>query len=182
MRFANGAANAIQAWTAHHGYSCEIEKVALEGEGRIAERVDILWKLLFNWMEKIRKADFLIIACHSQGVPVAIMLLAKLIAFGCVNGARIGVCAMAGVNLGPFGDYKSRWISGSAGELFDFAEAASVVSKNYEAALSSVLRFGVKVLFMGSIDDQLVSLEVSRNFRYISSTNRDLCNALLQMP
>lgn len=178
MRFANGAANAIQAWTAHQGYSCEIEKVALEGEGKIAERVDLLWKLLFNWMEKIRKADFVIIACHSQGVPVAIMLLAKLIAFGCVNGARIGVCAMAGVNLGPFGDYKSRWISGSAGELFDFADAASHVSKDYEAALSSVLSFGVKVLYAGSIDDQLVSLEVSRNFRHIQLKILDLCDAL----
>ena len=178
MRFANGAANAIQAWAAHQGYSCEIEKVALEGEGKIAERVDVLWSLLLNWMEKLRKADFVIIACHSQGVPVAIMLLAKLIAFGCVNGTRIGVCAMAGVNLGPFGDYKSRWISGSAGELFDFAEAASSVSKDYEEALSNVLRFGVKVLYAGSIDDQLVSLEVSRRFRYISSTNLDLCDAL----
>ena len=85
---------------------------------------------------------------------------------------------MAGVNLGPFGDYKSRWISGSAGELFDFAEAASSVSKDYEEALSNVLRFGVKVLYAGSIDDQLVSLEVSRRFRYISSTNLDLCDAL----
>ena len=178
MRFANGAANAIQAWTAHQGYSCEIEKVALEGEGKIAERVDVLWSLLLNWMEKLRKADFVIIACHSQGVPVAIMLLAKLIAFGCVNGARIGVCAMAGVNLGPFGDYKSRWISGSAGELFDFAEAASNVSKDYEEALSNVLRFGVKVLYAGSIDDQLVSLEVSRSFSYISSTDLDLCDTL----
>lgn len=161
MRFANGAASAIQAWTAHRGYSCEIEKIALEGEGRIAERLDVLWKLLLNWMEDIRKADFVMIACHSQGVPVAMMLIAKLIAFGCVNTARIGVCAMAGVNLGPFGDYKSRWISGSAGELFDFAQSDSQVSKDYEAALSSALRFGVRILCVGSIDDQLVSLEVS---------------------
>ena len=161
MRFANGAATAIQAWTIHRGYSCEIEKVALEGEGKIAERLDVLWKLLLSWMEDIRKADFIMIACHSQGVPVTMMLISKLIAFGCVSNARIGVCAMAGVNLGPFGDYKSRWISGSAGELFDFAQADSRVSKAYETALSSALRFGVRVLYVGSIDDQLVSLEVS---------------------
>ena len=162
MRFANGAANAIHAWTVRRGYFCDsIEKVALEGEGKIADRVDVLWKLLLNWMDHIRKADLIMIACHSQGVPVAMMLVSKLIAFGCVNGARIGVCAMAGVNLGPFGDYKSRWISGSAGELFEFAEANSKVSKDYQAALSNVLRFGVRVLYAGSIDDQLVSLEVS---------------------
>ena len=164
MRFANGAANAIQAWTIRRGYSCEIEKIALEGEGKIAERLDVLWELLLNWMEDIRKADFIMIACHSQGVPVTMMLISKLIAFGCINNARIGVCAMAGVNLGPFGDYKSRWISGSAGELFDFAQADSQVSKAYETALSSALRVGVRVLYVGSIDDQLVSLEVSSPF------------------
>ena len=162
LRFANGAANAIQTWTTRQGFSCDVEKIALEGEGKIAERVDILWNLLLNWMEDIRKADFLMIACHSQGVPVAIMLISKLIAFGCVSGARIGICAMAGVNLGPFGDYKSRWISGSAGELFDFSDADSQVSQDYRVALSNVLSFGVKIVYAGSIDDQLVSLEVSK--------------------
>ena len=164
IRFANSAASAIHKWTRNQGYSCEVEKVALEGEGKIAERVDLLWKLMLNWIEKIRKADFVMIACHSQGVPVAMMLVAKLIAFGCVNSTRIGVCAMAGVNLGPFSEYyKSRWISGSAGELFDFAYPDSQVSKDYEAALDVGLKFGVKIVYVGSIDDQLVSLEVYFN-------------------
>ena len=160
IRFANSAASAIQRWCQDQGYSCEVEKVALEGEGKIAERLDLLWKLLLNWIDKIRKADFVMIACHSQGVPVAMMLVAKLIAFGCVNSARIGVCAMAGVNMGPFVDYKSRWIGGSAAELFDFCIPDSQVSKDYEAALDVALRFGIRIVYIGSIDDQLVSLEV----------------------
>ena len=162
IRFANSAAQAILKWAQDQGYSCEVEKVALEGEGKVADRTDLLWKLLLNWIEKIRRADFLMIACHSQGVPVAMMLLAKLIAFGCVNSTKIGVCAMAGVNLGPFADYKSRWISGSAGELFEFAQPDSQVSKDYEAALDVSLKFGAKLVYIGSIDDQLVSLEVSK--------------------
>lgn len=161
IRFANSAASAIQKWAQDHGYSCEVEKVALEGEGRIAERINLLWKLMLNWIEEIRKADFVMFACHSQGVPVTMMLVAKLIAFGCVNAARIGVCAMAGVNLGPFADYKSRWISGSAGELFEFARPNSTVSRDYEVALDTALRFGIRIVYVGSIDDQLVSLEVS---------------------
>ncbi|MCJ1417634.1 hypothetical protein MMC32_003978 [Xylographa parallela] len=161
IRFADSAASAIRRWTEAHGYSCETEKIALEGEGKVEERVDLLWKLILNWIEDISKSDFILIACHSQGVPVAIMLVAKLIKFGCVNGARIGICAMAGVNLGPFADYKSRWISGSAGELFDFARPESRVSKDYEAALEHALMFGVKIVYVGSIDDQLVSLESS---------------------
>ncbi|KAG2416455.1 hypothetical protein HFD88_007670 [Aspergillus terreus] len=164
VRFSTMAAEAIRKWTEDRGYQCEIEKIALEGEGRIAERVDLLWKLLLNWMEKIRNADFILVACHSQGVPVAIMLVAKLIAFGCLNATRVGVCAMAGVNLGPFHDYRSRLISGSAGELFDFALPYSQVSKDYEAALKTSLNFGVRVSYIGSIDDQLVSLEVQFPF------------------
>ncbi|KAI3115299.1 hypothetical protein CBS147333_1696 [Penicillium roqueforti] len=161
IRFSNMAADAIRKYTESHGYSCEIAKIALEGEGRITERVDLLWKLLLNWMEEIRKADFVMFACHSQGVPVTIMLVAKLIQFGCLDAKRVGICAMAGVNLGPFPDYRSRWISGSAGELFEFALPYSKVSKEYEAALKCALNFGVRISYIGSIDDQLVSLESS---------------------
>ena len=163
IKFSNMAAKAINGWTRAQGYSCEVKTAALEGEGRIAERVELLWKLLLNWIDEIRKSDFIMVACHSQGVPVAMMLVAKLIDFGCLNPAsvKIGICAMAGVNMGPFLDYKSNWISGSAGELFEFSDPASTVSKSYLAALETVLRFGARVSFVGSIDDQLVSLESS---------------------
>lgn len=160
IRFSNSAAQAIKNWTDERGYECEIEKIALEGEGFIADRVDLLWKLLLNWVEHLRQADFIMVACHSQGVPVAIMLVAKLIAFGCVSSARIGVCAMAGINLGPFAEYKSRIFGGSALELFDFGNPNSKVSQMYQHALEEVLRFGTRIVYVGSIDDQLVSMEV----------------------
>lgn len=160
IRFANAAAAAIQSWTESQGYSCETEKVALEGEGFVSDRVDTLWKLLVNWIEHVRTADFILVACHSQGVPVAIMLVAKLIQFGYVNAARIGICAMAGVNLGPFPEYRSRFFGGSAGELFEFSRPESMVSQKYQGALRVVLNYGVRIVYVGSIDDQLVSLEV----------------------
>lgn len=65
------------------------------------------------------------------------------------------------VNLGPFVDYKSRWIGASARELFDFAQNESQVSKDYHAALTIILKAGVRIAYVGSIDDQLVSLDVS---------------------
>ncbi|KAF2014859.1 hypothetical protein BU24DRAFT_371665 [Aaosphaeria arxii CBS 175.79] len=161
IRFANAARTAIEDWTKSHGYSVDIEQIALEGEGFIAERVNTLWKLLLNWIEHIKTADFILIACHSQGVPVAIMLVAKLIQFGCVSAARIGVCAMAGVNMGPFADYKTKYFGPTAAELFEFGDPHSLVSQMYLAALDEVLRYGVRILYVGSIDDQLVSLESS---------------------
>ncbi len=183
IKFANHAAAAIRRWTDKNGsVDCEIEKVALEGEGKIADRVDNLWKLLLNWIDHVRRADFILVACHSQGVPVAVMLVAKLVEFGVVSTGRIGICAMgksfqnailfllmsllAGVSLGPFPDYKSKLFSGSAGELFEFADPESSVSKRYEDALRVAVKYGVRITYCGSIDDQLVSMEVgtTQNF------------------
>ncbi|KAF2964658.1 hypothetical protein GQX73_g8920 [Xylaria multiplex] len=108
---------------------------------------------------KIKKA--MAIACHSQGVPVSIMLLAKLIDLGVITSSRVGVCAMAGVSLGPFPDYKSGMgmLMGSAAELWQFADPASEVSKRYEHSLKTVVDYGARITFIGSIDDQLVPLE-----------------------
>ncbi|KAH9866155.1 hypothetical protein J1614_008720 [Plenodomus biglobosus] len=161
IRFANAAAAAIKDWSEARGYSPEIEQIALEGEGFVAERVNSLWKLLLNWIDHIKAADFILVACHSQGVPVAMMLVAKLIQFGCVNTTRIGICAMAGVNMGPFIEYKTKYFGPTAAELFEFSNPKSLVSQMYLAALDEVLRFGVRILYVGSIDDQLVSLESS---------------------
>ncbi|CAI4219093.1 unnamed protein product [Parascedosporium putredinis] len=162
IRFANLGAEAIRRWADANGQSdCVIEKVALEGEGKIADRVNNLWTLLLNWIEQLREADLVIVACHSQGVPVSIILLAKLIDLGIIQNAKIGVCAMAGVTLGPFPDYKSSMglLMGAAAELWELANPASEISQRYEAALKEVLEYGVRITFIGSIDDQLVPME-----------------------
>ncbi|KAK3333318.1 hypothetical protein B0T19DRAFT_382016 [Cercophora scortea] len=162
IKFANHTAEAIRRWADNHGCAdCEIEKVALEGDGRIGERVENLWKLLLNWIDHIRNADLIILGCHSQGVPVAIMLLAKLIELGVVTTARVGVCAMAGVSLGPFPDYRSSMgmLMGSAAQLWEFSDPESEVSKRLEASTKAVLNFGTRITFIGSMDDQVVPLE-----------------------
>lgn len=46
-------------------------------------------------------------------------------------------------------------------ELFDFANSESMLAKTYIEALKKVLRFGAKVTYIGSLDDQLVSMESS---------------------
>ncbi|KAJ8069214.1 hypothetical protein OCU04_002880 [Sclerotinia nivalis] len=164
IRFANHAAAAIRRWTDANGSpDCEIEKVALDGEGKIFERVDKLWELLSNWTDRLRQADFIMVAAHSQGVPVALMLVAKLIEEGIVSSARIGVCAMAGVSLGPFAShqtgYQAALFNEMITELFEFANYESDVAKHYEKALRRVLKYGVRITFCASIDDQLVSIE-----------------------
>ena len=162
LRFASLCADAIRKWADDHGCAdCEIEKVALEGEGKIGERVENLWRLMLNWITHIRSADLIIIASHSQGVPVSIMLLEKLIDLGIITNAKIGVCAMAGVALGPFPEYKSSILTGSAAELWEFGDPQSNNSQRFESALKRVLEYGARITFIGSIDDQLVPMEVS---------------------
>ncbi|KAI5286991.1 hypothetical protein KEM54_006328 [Ascosphaera aggregata] len=160
VKFATMAAKAISQWAEDHGTHCTVTTIPLEGEGRIAERVELLWNALLSYIDEIRNTDFVLVACHSQGVPVATMLVSKLIDLGCIGPAQIGICAMAGINSGPFVDYRSRLIGGAAGELFEFLNPATTVSQAYATAVEHVLSAGSRITYIGSIDDQLVPLEV----------------------
>ncbi|KAK6533439.1 hypothetical protein TWF694_002380 [Orbilia ellipsospora] len=158
VRFATEGAAAIQRWADKHDISVDIEKIALEGEGRVSDRVEVLWKLLENRLDVIQTADFILVCCHSQGTPVGVHLVARMIEYGLVERTKIGIIGMAGINLGPFVELNSRILTGSAKELFDFSSPTSEVSQQYIESLSAVLAHGVKLVFVGSIDDQLVSL------------------------
>jgi len=65
------------------------------------------------------------------------------------------------VSLGPFPDYKSGMgmFMGSAAELWEFSNPQSELAQRYEHALKEVLEYGVRITFVGSIDDQLVPME-----------------------
>lgn len=76
------------------------------------------------------------------------------------------IYSLAGVSLGPFADYKSRFISGSAGEIFEFADPESVISKRLEDSLRVAVKYGARITYVGSIDDQLVSMEVCDSAKY----------------
>lgn len=70
--------------------------------------------------------------------------------------------SLAGVSLGPFPDYRSSMgiLMGSAAELWEFSDPQSEVSKRLEASVKAVLSYGTRITYVGSIDDQLVPLEV----------------------
>ncbi|KAK6350155.1 hypothetical protein TWF696_006399 [Orbilia brochopaga] len=167
LRFATEGAAAIQRWADKHHISVDIEKIALDGEGRVSDRVEMLWKLLENKLDIIEAADFVLVCCHSQGTPVGVHLVARMIEYEVVNRTRVGIIGMAGINLGPFAELNSRIFTGSAKELFEFSSPTSLVSQQYIESLTTVLAHGVKLVFVGSIDDQLVSL-YSSTFSNIS--------------
>ena len=120
----------MRRWADSQGYGdCEIKTIALEGEGKIVDRAESLWRLLLAEADHLRAADVIVLgrlledappplpggskpglryhgpyqtnanserpsACHSQGVPVGVMLVAKLLESGIIGSPRIGICAM----------------------------------------------------------------------------------------
>jgi hypothetical protein len=52
-------------------------------------------------------------------------------------------------------------LMGSAAELWEFSNPDSEVSKRLEFSIKAVLDYGARITCVGSIDDQLVPLDVS---------------------
>ncbi|KAK7203432.1 hypothetical protein BZA70DRAFT_283682 [Myxozyma melibiosi] len=167
VKFANEAASAIQRWAEAHGQAdMDIEKIALEGEGIVLDRIENLYRLLSNWMDHLHQADFVLIAAHSQGTPVAVQLVAKLIEEGHADNTKIGILGMAGVSLGPFYGLDQKLVMrayssiehDSLRELFAFQNPNSLQARRYISGLRTVIAHGAKITFVGSVNDQLVPL------------------------
>lgn len=84
-----------------------ITVVPLEGEGKVEDRVNQLYARLIDnskWLEAVSSADVVLWATHSQGTPVSIMLLQRLLERGHIHVIRQSICvlAMAGIANGPF--------------------------------------------------------------------------------
>lgn len=176
LKFANEAEKGIIRYCIENGMiseedsnSVSIQKIALEKEGKIFDRVDFFTDILVKWKNELNDADFIFVASHSQGTVVSIILLAKLIQMGVLKDAikkRIGILGMAGINNGPFfGADQSFFVKAysaiehdSLAELFELNKFNSQQSLVYKEAIQTVINVNVKLCFVGSINDQLVPL------------------------
>ncbi|KAL2913608.1 hypothetical protein HK105_206910 [Polyrhizophydium stewartii] len=143
--------------------------IPLEGEGKVEDRVDLLYNQLVNpsrkWSSAVRDADLVLVSAHSQGTPVATMLVARLIENGLLDPRkqRTGILAMAGISHGPYPHLKSSVIvkyveSDPARQLFDFNDPTSAIAQTYYAAIHKVLSAGARFIAVGSWYDQVVPL------------------------
>ncbi|RLV94902.1 Uncharacterized protein JA1_001438 [Spathaspora sp. JA1] len=146
-----------------------IQKIALEKDGKIFQRVDFFTEILSKWKEELNNADFIFFASHSQGCVVSVILLARLIMEGILTNAihkRIGILGMAGINNGPFyGTDQSLFMKAystieheSLLELFEFTKFTTQQSVVYTKSIQLIINYNVKICFIGSINDQLVPL------------------------
>lgn len=150
--------------------------IALQGDGKVADRVDRHYAMLLAdqaWVQAVKSANVLLVSAHSQGCVVATHLLARLLEQGLVVPAqtRVALLAVAGINNGPFNSlrsgvsqyYLNAFESPAAKELFEFQSSSSAASQQYAAAQRIVLRAGVKVAYVASVDDQVVPLYSALN-------------------
>lgn len=176
LKFANEAEKAIIRYCVDNGLlnskdtsSMSIQKIALEKEGKIFDRVAFFLEILTKWEKELNEADFVFIAAHSQGCVVSIILLAQLIKRGILKNPinkRVSILGMAGVNNGPFyGIDKSLFMKAYSAiehdsllELFELNKFGSPQSVAYKQSMQILVNANVKICFIGSINDLLVPL------------------------
>ena len=181
-KFVTEAEEIVKDYFSQHNVPIEINKIALEREGEIFDRVDFFYEVMKHWSKEINNSDFIYFVSHSQGCPVTIMLLAKLIKNGIINLDNsqffndeiqfcsskkvISILAMAGINNGPFyGADQTLFVRAyqtiekdSLRELFEFQKFDSKQSQSLIEGLRTIISSNVKITFVGSINDQLVPL------------------------
>ncbi|KAF9184404.1 hypothetical protein BGZ50_003724 [Haplosporangium sp. Z 11] len=151
----------------------DITLIPLEGEGKVLDRVDILYESLIGnekWKMTLHEADLVLVATHSQGTPTSTLLVSRLIDEGMLRVEeedprmqRVGILAMAGISHGPFpflkGNLIVRWFEAEAAqELFEFMDSETNIAIKYREALRTVLTSGVRITCVASLEDQVVPL------------------------
>lgn len=169
IKFANEAEIRLHHWFDEHfrNQSFKVDKIALEGEGKIQFRVEKLYKLLLNWESLLREADFVFFASHSQGSVVTVAMVSKLIEAGILTRKqRVSVLSMAGSILGPMPGMDqtlvvraiTRFEHDSLSELFQLQNPGSNLSRELQKSFSRALSFGAKITLVSSADDQLIPI------------------------
>lgn len=180
MKFAENASSLLAQWAKDNDMVIDIETIALEGEGKIIERVENLIGLLENWLDIIQEADFIYVASHSQGVIVAMHLIAEMISRSYISmkNTKIGMLNMCAVCNGPIVGLDSKLIvklyskfeNEILMELFDFQDLKSYQSVRLLQSIKVLVSNNVKITFVGSMNDQLSPL-YSSLFTMVSHPN-----------
>eukprot|EP00834_Sanchytrium_tribonematis_P002782 NODE_93_length_21530_cov_0.700387.p9 type:complete len:361 gc:universal NODE_93_length_21530_cov_0.700387:15088-14006(-) len=159
-KFAEMMTSSLNEWSKDEKQEIEITSITLECQGQIEFRVESHFDELILHAKTIMQSDEIFIATHSQGTPVSMMLIAKLIHLGIISHQKCCILAMAGISHGPFPYLQSytKIMEDNARELFDFNNPNSPVSKRYYEAIEDVLNANVKIVFVSSWFDQVVPL------------------------
>ncbi|CAG8586647.1 16561_t:CDS:2 [Acaulospora morrowiae] len=172
-KFCDMMTKAVLRYLSQHNInlpSDAITCIPLASEGTIESRVKLLHEDLMHnktWCEALSLADVVFVVTHSQGTPVSTIFLSRLINEHLVDPRRQRICmlAMAGISHGPFPYMLKNFIvsyyiraSDTSKDLFEFMNPESMVAKKYYDAIKVVIKSGVKIVYVASLDDQVVPL------------------------
>ncbi|MBW0508906.1 hypothetical protein O181_048621 [Austropuccinia psidii MF-1] len=151
--------------------------IALEGEGKVNDRVELLYQELHkraDWVSAVQEAQVVFVVSHSQGSLVSCILIERLIKVGLIKaGDQVLSLCMCGIWSGPFVGLNSSYafqpvlklLEGPAAhELFEFQDHHSKPSRVVLTSLMNCLSSGVKFLLVGSMNDQVVPLYSALNY------------------
>lgn len=188
MKFINEAEEIVSSYFKDKKIPIEISRLSLEKEGEIFDRVDFFFDVMRRYSKEINESDFIYFVSHSQGCPVTIILLARLIETGIINidnsklfnnqnsdlndinlfGNKkiITILGMAGINNGPFYGADQTLIvrayqtiaKDAMMELFEFQKFDSIHTKKLVQSIKIIISNNIKITLVGSINDQLVPL------------------------
>ncbi|CUM62807.1 uncharacterized protein PRCAT00000365001 [Priceomyces carsonii] len=178
IKFVKEATEAFRKWQSMNSendlHDCDIQTIALEGEGKIEERVSKLLKLLENWIDIILECDFLFFVSHSQGTPVAIQLLAELITKHSIYNKKIGLLGMSGILCGPLAGLDSKLVIRAystteneiMNELFEYQKPTSHLSMKLRESMQILTRNNVKITLSGAVNDQWIPIFSSLGYNF----------------
>ncbi|SMN17804.1 similar to Saccharomyces cerevisiae YML020W Putative protein of unknown function [Maudiozyma saulgeensis] len=188
MKFITEAEEIVKKYFKNKRIPIEISKISLEKEGEIFDRVDFFFDVMRRYSKEINNSDFIYFVSHSQGCPVTIILLARLIETGIINidnsklfnnqnsnlddinlfGNKkiISILGMAGINNGPFyGRDQTLLVKAyqtiakdAMMELFELQKFDTIQTKKLVQSIKIIIANNVKLTLVGSINDQLVPL------------------------
>lgn len=174
MRFATMMAESVRERFREAGHPLAPEAltvIAPQYDGKVEDRTRRFFTEITEnpaFVAALRHADALLIPAHSQGAIVATLLLDQLLRKGFVDPQHTRICilSMCGIYQGPFVSLRSSLASSyinyfetsAARELFDFQTSDTPVSRKHHDAYARNLAAGVKLVHVGSIDDNVVPL------------------------
>ena len=172
--FVEEASKAVKTWLEsddndnQDSKNYHIHTIALEGTGKVDERVKQLRPLLDNWTDNIKNSDFVFFVAHSLASVVAIHLLAEYLEDNShlFHRKRIALLCMAGTFVGPFESLDKKLVvraystmeNDVLGELFALQKPYSEQSLSLSKSMETLIDHNVKITLLGALDDQLVPI------------------------
>ncbi|SGZ52401.1 CIC11C00000003012 [Sungouiella intermedia] len=170
VSFASKALAAIERWiSSNEDVTCDIDTIALEGQGTIKNRVNKSLKLLQNWKHEINSADFVFVVANSIASPVAIKLVSQMLEsphFDQLRGKKVGLLSIAGTIFGPFYNTDTKIVIRAytqaenevISEMLELQRPKSALSKDLVQCIGHLCSCNVKVTMVGAVNDQFVPL------------------------